>query len=89
MKKSPSSAATPFEGTIEVADILNYAQSISPNSMLDLVIDAIKQSEGKDRVLVNGSVIPRGMVYRLTIEEGVLRAAGAAGKAGQANAGGF
>ncbi len=89
MKKNPSAVATPFEGTIELAKVLNFAQSISPNSMLDLVLDAVKQYEGKDKVLVNGNVIPRGAIYRMTIEEGVLRAAGAAGKAGQGNAAGF
>ena len=89
MKKAPSAPASPLEGVVKVADILEYAQGISPNSMLDLVLEAVKQADGKDKVLVTGEVIPRGALYRLTLEEGVLRAAGAAGKAGQGNAGGF
>ncbi len=89
MKKTPSAAATPFEGVIEVADILEYAQSVAPNSMLDIVVEAVKLADGKDKVLVNGNVIPRGVIYRLSLDEGVLRAAGAAAKAGQPNAGGF
>ncbi len=89
MKKAPSAAATPLEGVVEVGQIVEYAQSVSPNSMLDIVLQAIKDYAGKDKVLVNGNVIPRGVVYRLSIDEGVLRAAGAAAKAGGQNNGGF
>ncbi len=89
MKKAPSAPATPVEGVIEVGQIVEYAQSVSPNSMLDIVLQAIKEYAGKDKVLVNGNVIPRGVVYRLSIDEGVLRAAGAAAKAGGQNNGGF
>lgn len=89
MKKAPSVAATPLEGVIEIGQIVEYAQSVSPNSMLDIVLQSIKDYAGKDKVLVNGNVIPRGMVYRLSIDEGVLRAAGAIAKAGGQNNGGF
>ena len=89
MKKAPSVAATPLDGVIEVGQIVEYAQSVSPNSMLDLVLQSIKEYAGKDKVLVNGNVIPRGVVYRLSIDEGVLRAIGAAAKAGGQNNGGF
>ncbi len=89
MKKTPSAPATQFEGVIKVADILEFAQGVAPNSMLDIVLDAVKLVDGKDKVLVMGNVIPRGVIYRLTLEEGVLHAAGAAAKAGQANGGGF
>lgn len=89
MKKAPSADATPLEGVIEVGKIVEYAQSVSPNSMLDIVLQAVKDYAGKDRVLVNGNVIPRGVMYRLSIDEGVLRAIGAAAKAGGQNNGGF
>ena len=89
MKKAPSVAATPLEGVIEIGQIVEYAQSVSPNSMLDIVLQSIKDYAGKDKVLVNGNVIPRGVVYRLSIDEGVLRAAGAIAKAGGQNNGGF
>ncbi len=89
MKKAPSMPATPLEGVIEVGQIVEYAQSVSPNSMLDIVFQTIKEYAGKDKVQVNANVIPRGMVYRLSIDEGVLRAAGAAAKAGGQNNGGF
>ena len=89
MKKAPSAPATPLEGVIEVGQIVEYAQSVSPNSMLDIVLEAVKEYAGKDKVLVSGNIIPRGAVYRLSIDEGVLRAIGAAAKAGGQNNGGF
>ncbi len=89
MKKAPSAVATPLDGVVEVGQIVEYAQSVAPNSMLDIVLQAIKDYAGKDKVLVNANVIPRGVVYRLSIDEGVLRAVGAAAKAGGQNNGGF
>ncbi len=87
-KAVPSAAATPMEGVIEVGQLVKYAQTVSPNSMIDIVLQTIQQYAGKDRVLINGNLIPRGLVYRFSVDEGVLRAIGTAAKSGQ-NGGGF
>jgi hypothetical protein len=42
---------------------------------------------GKDKVSVKGRVIPRGAVYRVNVEEGVMRSIGAAAKAGSGGGG--
>ena len=57
--------------------------------MLDIVLQKLGEYSDKDEVKVNLQGITRGSVLRLTIEEGVLQAAGAAGTAGQAQQGGF
>ena len=77
-----------MEGVIEVGQLVKYAQTVSPNSMIDIVLQTIQQYAGKDRVLINGNLIPRGLVYRFSVDEGVLRAIGTAAKSGQ-NGGGF
>jgi hypothetical protein len=87
MKKTPAVTVPPVQAFVSVSRILQYAQSISPNSMIDVVLEEIKQHGDKDMVRLDASNIPRGAVYRLSIDEGVLRAAGTAGKAGQNNAG--
>lgn len=89
MQAASNKAAQPLEGVVEVGSILKFAQSVSPNSMLDLTIDTVDQFAGKDKLQVAASVIPRGMIYRFTIEEGVLRAVGTAAKSGGAGGGGF
>ncbi|MCA9193188.1 MAG: hypothetical protein KDB03_15555 [Planctomycetales bacterium] len=79
--------ATPFHLAIEVGQILKFAQSIDSHPALDVAINAIVKYAGKDRVELTGSIIERGAVYRLSIDEGVLKAIGSAAKAG--NGGGF
>lgn len=75
---------TPFEFVLQVGQFLRYAQSIESNPILDLAVEGIADYAGKDHVMLQSRAIPRGMVYRFTIEEGVLRAAGSMN---QANAG--
>lgn len=87
MKSALAVKSSPVEGVIQLEQLLRFAQSVAPNSMLDNVIETMSQYEGKDKVMVNGSVIPRGAVYRLTLEEGVLRSIGSAAKGG--GGGGF
>ncbi len=88
MQAAQNVPATPFEGVIQLEQILRYAQAVSPNSVLDNVIATISEYAGKDKIQVNGSVIERGGVYRLSLDEGVLRAIGAAAKSG-GGGGGF
>lgn len=87
MKTALAVKSSPLEGVVQLEQLLRFAQSVSPNSMLDNVIETMSQHAGKDKVMVNGSVIPRGGVYRLTLEEGVLRSIGSAAKGG--GGGGF
>ncbi len=87
MATSMNEAAPPFQAVIRVEQILAFAQTVAPNSIVDNAVASIRQYAGKDSVKINGSAIPRGAVYRLLIEEGVLRAAGAAGQGG--GGGGF
>lgn len=89
MSSASAKAANPFEAVMEMTQILKFAQAVSPNSMLDIATSAIEQAAGKDKLQVLGSVIPRGQIYRLTIEESVLRAAGATASAGAQGAPGF
>jgi hypothetical protein len=89
MSSGTAKAANPFEAVMEMTQILKFAQAVSPNSMLDIATSAIEQAAGKDKLQVLGSMIPRGQIYRLTIEEGVLRAAGATAGAGARGAPGF
>lgn len=76
---------TPFEFVVQVGQLLRYAQSIESNPILDLAVEGIADYAGKDHVMLQSRSAPRGMVYRFTIEEGVLRAAGSmnAANAGQ------
>ena len=79
---------TPFQAVVELESILRFAQAVSPNSILDNAVNKISEYSGKDKVEVNSKLIPRGGLYRISIEEGILQAIGAAAKSG-AGGGGF
>lgn len=86
---SSEKEVTPFEGVMKMESILRYAQTIAPNPILDNMIGKLSEFSGYDKVEVTSRLIRRGGVYRLSIDEGILQAAGAAAKAGGGGGGGF
>lgn len=89
MQASPGVQVSPFEAVVEIEQILRFAQAVTPNSMLDNALQTVQQYSGKDKIEITSRIIPRGGIYRLTVEEGVLRSAGAAAKGANAPNGGF
>ena len=88
LEKAEAVKAPPFEGVIRVEDFMKFAQTISPNPMLENALNTISEYDGKDKVEINGQLIPRGGVYRFSMDEGVLRTIGAAARGG-GGGGGF
>ena len=86
---SQGEKVTPLDGSIAITQILQFAQAIAPNPMIENALKTIQQYAGKDKVQVAGRVIERGALYRLTVEEGVLRSGGAAAKGANGGGGGF
>ncbi len=80
---------TPVETILEVGQILAFVQTINSNPVLEMAAQSMQASEGKDKVRVVANVIPRGAVYQMTIEEGVLKGIGAAVQASQGGGPGF
>jgi hypothetical protein len=89
MASAKAVKASPFNGVIQFAPLLEFAQAIMPNPILDTAVDAMKDYADLDKVQVMATAIPRGGVYRLSIDEGVLRAGGTTAKLGAGGGGGF
>ncbi len=87
MASATGQQASPFDGVVEVEQLLRFAQAVSPNSMIDNALQTVRQYAGKDKLEITGRIIPRGGIYRIAVDEGVLRAAGAAAKSGGGNGG--
>ena len=68
-----------------LSQLLNYVQSIEPTPVSEAMLNAA--AAGNDRILVDSQPIERGMVVRLSLEDGVMKAISAGVKAGQG--GGF
>jgi len=83
----PSSAATPLRMRLSLSQLLNFVQSIESNTIVDGMLSAL--GSGDDHVRIDTQMIERGSVTRITIEEGVLKAASSGAMAGAGNRGGF
>jgi len=63
--------------------ILQYIQTIKEEPIVAAMIDGARQSSAKDFINVNTKILPHGVLGRLSIDEGVLKAVGSAVKEGQ------
>ncbi len=89
IENSQGETVVPLNATIQATQLLKYAQSVAPNPLIDIALQAIQEHSGKDKVEVTARMIDRGAMYRISVEEGVLRAAGSAAKGGGRDGGGF
>ncbi len=72
----------PMELRIETLPIFQYAQTISSNAITDAMAKAAQNMSEADLIVVDTRITENVVVWRMAIEEGVLRAIGAAIKTG-------
>jgi hypothetical protein len=71
-----------MELRIETLPIFQYAQTISSNAITDAMAKAAQNMSEADLIVVDTRITENVVVWRMAIEEGVLRAIGAAIKTG-------
>ncbi len=81
----PSSQAELVKMRLGLSQLLNYVQSIEPTPVSEAMLSAA--SGGNDRILIDSQSIERGIVVRLSLEDGVMKAIAAGVKAGQSGGG--
>ncbi|RMF44125.1 MAG: hypothetical protein D6753_03380 [Planctomycetota bacterium] len=81
--------AVPFDSVVRLQPILQFASAVAPNPIIEQAADVASQSQGNDTISISARLITRGGVYRLSIDEGVLRTIGTAAKAGSGQPQGF
>lgn len=74
--------AAPMSLKVALTPIFKFAGSIEDNPVLELITDTLEDSAGNDHLLLKATPIDNGVTYRLTVEEGVLKAIGQAVKFG-------
>jgi hypothetical protein len=85
--ESPLSDVTPLDFHIEMVPLMGFLQTMQDNPMIASISSTLQQYSASDSLQVNTKVVPRGLVYRFTVEEGVLRAVGGAARSGMQPAG--
>ena len=81
----PSAPAEMIKMRLVLSQLLNYIQRIEATPISEAMLNAA--STGNDRILVESQSIDRGIIVRLSLEDGVMKAIAAGVKAGQS--GGF
>ena len=81
----PTAPAELVKMRLVLSQLLNYVQSIEPTPVSEAMLNAA--AAGSDRILIESQSIERGMVVRLSLEDGVMKAIAAGVKAGRG--GGF
>ena len=71
-----SQKVTPFELTVSLTPIIEFANSIDANPLIGSVLDALRDAD-KDHVRLSVQPVENGFRYRIELEEGVLQAIGA------------
>ncbi len=91
VSSAPPAVGKPMDLKIEVGPLLDYFQSVQPSPIVEAMIQAAQNFTSNDTLTIKSELVPHGAVVRVTVEEGILRAIGAAAKAGQGNrrGGGF
>lgn len=73
----------PSQLTVALTPIMEFAASVSDDANVSAIVDALKQTKGKDKILISSRAIERGGLTRFELEEGVLQAIGAGISAAQ------
>ncbi len=76
----------PARLSVALAPIVKMAAGVAdagpPKRMADALAKALQESPGKDRLMITTNPIPKGSLIRVKLEEGVLKAIGAAVQVG-------
>ncbi len=72
--------APPMLLNVALTPIFKFAGSVQDNPVLELITATLEKTDGKDHIIVKASTTADGVNYRLTIEEGILKAIGQAVK---------
>ena len=77
----------PFEVVVALKPIMQFVGSMDDNPMVGAMNDALESVGDKDHANLLGLPVENGFIYRIQLEEGIIKAIGEAVK--MANAGGF
>jgi hypothetical protein len=78
---APNKSVLPFQLSVALAPIFNFAASINNEPGLVGFASALQSNQGKDHILMTAKPISNGVTYRVEVEQGILQAVGDVSKA--------
>jgi len=76
----------PMEIDVALTPIMEFAASIEDNPGVEKALESLKEADGNDNITLTVMPTTRGVTVRFAVEEGVISAAGQAGKAARMGA---
>ena len=67
----------PFSLNLAAAAVANFAASVNEQPGAEMAAKTLKDSEGKDHIIITAKEIPNGGMMRIQVDEGILRLGGA------------
>lgn len=71
---------SPMSLSVALSPILSFAASIDDDPVVAGLAENLKNSRGKDRIVIKSNAIPQGIAYRVELGQDVLQLIGAAAK---------
>ncbi|MEK0425827.1 MAG: hypothetical protein RJB11_1918 [Planctomycetota bacterium] len=84
---SKGTPGVPATVRVSLSKILNFVQTVDSNPVVDGMLSSL--NGGDDMIMFDSQIIERGGVNRITIQDGVIKAAAGGVRAGMAGQGGF
>lgn len=72
--------ASPLTLNVALGPILEFAASVDDDPIVAGLAASLKNGQGKDHIAISSRALPRGVAYRVEVEEGVLQLIGKAAK---------
>ena len=83
----PTAPAEAFKMRLVLSQLLNFIQTVEATPISEAMLNAATAAVGNDRIMVDSTTNERGLIVRLSLEDGVMKAIAAGVKAGQAGGG--
>ena len=78
---SPDKQVRPVQVTVSLMPILKFAASVSEEPIVGMMIEALENAPGNDKIRISSQAIQLGGTTRVELDEGVLQLIGAGVKA--------
>jgi hypothetical protein len=79
----------PMKLQVALTPIIRFASSVEEAPQLQIILDSLTKSGGRDHLTISATSIPNGVKYRVDVEEGILQAIGQGVKSAAGGGGGF
>jgi hypothetical protein len=69
-----TTTVSPFNTVINVRQLIEFANEVNPQAQMQMMLDNLDAN--RDQLTITSRIVPRGVIYRVLLNDGVLKAIG-------------